>query len=93
MTIYAFFHSFINSGIIVWGRACNKNITVLQKIQTRILKLISKNHCLQNILLNVSQLFTVEIRYIYHLTEISNEDFVEIYKKSKYMTRNKCTNK
>ena len=45
MTIYyAFVHSLINYGIIAWGGANKNNITLLEKIQTRILKLISKNY-------------------------------------------------
>ena len=45
MTIYyAFFHSLINYGIIAWGGAYNNNLSLLQKIQTRLLKIISKNN-------------------------------------------------
>ena len=82
MTIYyAFFHSLINYGIIDWGGAYNNNLTLLQKIETRILKFISENDCLANIPLNVNQLFTLEA-LVYHY-----EDLSEIYKTSKSKTR------
>ena len=82
MTIYyAFFHSLINYGIIAWG---NNNLTLLQKIQTRILKLISKNNFLANIPLNVNQLFTLKaLVYPY-------EDLSAIYKANISKTRKKC---
>ena len=84
MTIYyAFCHSLINYGIIDWGRAYNNNLTLLQKIETRILKFISENNCLANIPLNVNQLFTLEA-LVYHY-----EDLSEIYKTSKSKTRKK----
>ena len=57
---YAFFHSLINYGIIAWGGAYNNNLSLLQKIQSRLLKIISKNNYLANIPLNVNQLFTLE---------------------------------
>ena len=86
MTIYAFFHSLINYGIMAWGRANNNNVTLLQKIQTRILKLISKNNYLANIPLNINQLFTLEA-LVYHY-----KDLAEIYKTSKSKTRKSVFN-
>ena len=84
MTIYyAFFHSLINYGIIAWGGAYNNNFTLLQKIQTILLKLISKNNFLANIPLNVNQLFTLE-SVVYHYDDLS-----AIYKASKSKTRKK----
>ena len=83
MTIYyAFFHSLINYGIIAWGGAYNNNLTLLYRIQTRLLKLISKNIFLANIPLNVNQLFILEA-LVYHY------DLSAIYKASKSKTRNK----
>ena len=70
--------------IIAWGGAYNNNLTLLQKIQTRILKLISKNNFLENIPLSVNQLFTLEA-LVYHY-----EDLSAIYKASKSKTRKKC---
>ena len=85
MTIYyAFFLSLINYGFIAWGGAYNNNLTLLQKIQTRILKFINKNNFLANIPLNVNQLFTLEA-LVYHY-----EDLSAIYKVSKSKTRKKC---
>ena len=78
MTIYyAFLHSLINYGIIAWGGAYINNLTLLQKIQTRLLKLVSKNNFLANIPLNVNQLFTLE-SLVYHYDDLS-----AIYKASK----------
>ena len=79
---YAFFHSLINYGIITWVRAYNNNITLLQKIQTRILKLISKNHCLINIPLNVNQLFMLEtpLEIWRSKTKFSSKGFLKCFK-------------
>ena len=86
MTIYyvvVYFHSLINYGIIPWGGAYNNNLTLLQKIQTKLLKLIRKNNFLANIPLNVNQLFTLE-SLVYHYDDLS-----AIYKASKSKTRKK----
>ena len=77
---YAFFHSYINYGIIACGRVCKHNMTGLQSIQRRILKIIHKNCFVENTPLNVRQVGLI----IYHY-----EDLKEIYKKSNSKTRNK----
>ena len=57
---YAFFHSIINYGIIAWGGDCDNNIKMIQKAQNRILKIISKNKFIENIPMNLKQLFASE---------------------------------
>ena len=80
---YAFFHSYINYGIIAWGRVYKDNMTRLQNIQTRILKIIHKNCFVENTQLNIRQVFTLEALMYYY------EYLKEIYKKSNSKTRNK----
>ena len=55
----AFFHSYINYGIIAWGGVYKDNLTRLQNIQTRILKIIDKNCLVENTPLNIRQVFTL----------------------------------
>ena len=66
---YAFFHSYINYGIIAWGGVYKDNMTRLQNIQTRILKIIQKNCFVKNSQLNVRQVFTLEA-LMYHYEEL-----------------------
>ena len=55
---YALFHSTINYGIIACGGAYKNNSELIQNIQTKILKIINKNHFPQTITpLNIKQLF------------------------------------
>ena len=83
VTYYAFFHSYINYGIIAWRGVYKDNMTRLQNIQTRILKIIHKNCFVENTPLNIRQVFTLKV-LMYHY-----EDLKEIYKKSNSKTRNK----
>ena len=80
---YAFFHSYINYGIIAWGGVYKDNMIRLQNIQTRILKIIHKNYFVENTPLNIKQVFTLDA-LMHHY-----EDLKEIYKKSNSKTRNK----
>ena len=57
---YAYFHSYINYGIIAWRGVYKDNMTRLQNIQTRILKIIHKNYFIENTLLNIRHVFTLE---------------------------------
>ena len=72
---YAFFHSYINYGIIAWGGVYKGNMTRLQNIKRRILKIIHKNCFVENTPLNIRQVFTLETLMYY------SEDLKEIYKK------------
>ena len=80
---YAFFHSYIHYGIIAWGGVYKDNMTRLQNIETRILKIIHNNCFVENTPLNIRQVFTLEA-LMYHY-----EYLKEIYKKSNSKTRNK----
>ena len=66
---YAFFHSYINYGIIAWGGIYKDNMTRLQNIQTRILKIIDKNCFVENTPLNIRQVFTLEA-LMYHYEDL-----------------------
>ena len=56
---YAFFRSYINYGTIAWGMVYKDNLTRMQNIQTRILKIIHKNCFVENTPLNIRQVFTL----------------------------------
>ena len=60
---------------MAWGGVYKDNMTRLQNIQTRILKIIHKNCFVENTPLNIRQEFTLEA-LMYHY-----EDLKEIYKK------------
>ena len=79
----AFFHSYINYGIIAWEGVYKDNMTLLQSIQTRILKIVHKNCFVENTPLNIRQVFTLQT-LMYHY-----EDLKVIYKKRNSKTRNK----
>ena len=66
---YTFFHSYINYGIIAWGGVYKDNMTRLQNIQTRILKIIHKNCFVENTPLNIRQVFTLEA-LMYHYEDL-----------------------
>ena len=79
---YAFFHSVITYGIIAWGGAYNNQVKILQNLQNRILKIISKNtFVVNNYPLQVEQMFKLE-SVVFHYSELT-----EIYKTSVNKTR------
>ena len=43
MIYYAYFHSIVNYGIIVWGGVYNSNLDLMRNLQKRILKIVHKN--------------------------------------------------
>ena len=58
MLYYALFHSVASYGILVWGGAYNNNLSRLQRLQNRLLKIASKNtFLLNNYPLNLEQTF------------------------------------
>lgn len=63
---YALFHSLINYGIIAWGGAYQNKLQLLQKVQTRILKIINKNTFQKIIPLNLKQSFANESLQFYY---------------------------
>ena len=81
--VLRFLHSYISYGIIASGGVYEDNMTRLQNIQTRILKIIHKNYFVENTPLNIRQVFTLEA-LMYHY-----EDLKEIYKISNSKIRNK----
>ena len=85
MTIYyAFFHSVISYGIIAWGGAYSSTLRVLQNIQYKILKIISKNSfIIQKYPLNLDKQFIFESLYFHYKT------LKEKYLESISNTRNK----
>ena len=83
MIYYALFHSIISYGITVWGGAYRNNLSLLQNIQNRILKIVYQNNFVQAKPLNLQQLFANECLKYYH-AELKN-----IYINSTSKTRNK----
>ena len=71
--------------MIVWSRAYKNNIILIQSIQSRILKIINKNCSLENSLLNLNQVFTLEallfIQPMFHY-----EGLKDMYNKSTHKT-------
>ena len=58
---YAFFHSYINYGIIAWRGAYITRLDLLQRTQDRLLKIIYKNKFYNiRIPLNLNQSFILE---------------------------------
>ena len=68
---YIFFHSIITYGIIAWGGACNKNLSLLQSRQSNILKCVNKNNFMENAPCNIKQLFTLE-SLCYHYEKLKS---------------------
>lgn len=84
MLYYAFFHSVISYGIIAWGGAYKGRTTCLQRLQTRLLKIINKNNFTQqNYPLNILQTFEFNA-ILRHYTELK-----QLYLDSNKITRNK----
>lgn len=81
---YALFHSLATYGIIAWGGAYTTNLSLLQNIQNRILKIVNKNKfVVSNNPLNLSQTFSYEaLRY--HFSTLKN-----LFVHSNSITRNK----
>lgn len=44
MIYYAFFHSIVSYGILIWGGVYNNNRILLENLQKRILKIVNKNN-------------------------------------------------
>lgn len=84
MLYHAFFHSVISCGLIAWGGAYKGRIRRLQELQTRIIKIISKNSFLiDKYPLNIEQSFQYE-SLKYHYKELQS-----LYVESNSITRNK----
>lgn len=84
MIYYAIFHSIISYGITAWGGAYKNNLDLIQKIQTKILKIINKNLFPgKNYPPNIYQMFKIEsVTYYY-------KELKEKYLQSTSKTRNK----
>lgn len=81
---YAFFHSVVSYGIIAWGGAYMNNLNVVNNLQKKLIKMISKNTLFTtNLPLNLEQLFSLE-SLIYHYNSLKT-----IYLQSESITRNK----
>ena len=61
MIYYALFQSIIASGIIAWGAAYSNSKNLLNRLQTRLLKIINKNKfTLDKNPLSIDQIFTYQ---------------------------------
>ena len=67
------YNLYINYGIIAWGGLYKDNMTRLQNIQTRILKIIHKNCFVENTPLNIRQVFTSEA-LMYHYVDLEKKN-------------------
>ena len=57
-----FFHSRLNYGNIAWGGAYNNYLSLLQRLQNRLLKIVNKNKFIvHNNPLNLDQLFVYNL--------------------------------
>ena len=66
MLYYALFHSVATYGILAWGGAYNNNLSRLQRLQNRLLKIASKNtFLLNNYPLNLEYIAHEAITYHY----------------------------
>ena len=66
---YAFFHCWINYGVIAWGGAYDNNMKLIQSIQNIIRKIIYKNKFPQaNPPLEIGKLFKLESISFYYTT-------------------------
>ena len=79
---YAFFHS-ISYGIIAWGGVYKTTLTLLQNIQTKILKVINKNHFSLENPLNIKQIFALE-SIMFHYDKLK-----QMHLMSESLTKNK----
>lgn len=87
MTIYyAFFHSIATYGIIAWGGAYNNVLHLLESLQRRLLKIISKNNNDFTKPLTIKGSFDIEC-LLYFYTNLR-----EKYRESSSITRNKILN-
>ena len=80
---YVFFHSIISYRIIAWGGVYKTTLTLLQNIQTKILKVIKENHFSLENPLNVKQIFALE-SIMFHYDKLK-----QMYSMSESITRNK----
>ena len=83
MIYYTLLHSIISYSNIARGGAYNNVLDLLQRIQTRILKIVNKNNFYQENPLNIKQIFAYEC-VTYHYNDLKN-----IYLNSKRVTRKK----
>ena len=80
---YAFFHSFINYGIIAWGGAYKTRLDLLQRTQDRLLKIIYKNKFYnKRIPLNLNESFILE-SLVYHYNTLK-DDFKKIERNTRH---------
>lgn len=82
MIYYAFFHSIINYGIVAWGGCLPSHKLMLNKLQSKLLKIIFNNRFeTDRKPLNIDQLFALESLW-YHYNELKNK-----YSNSNSVTR------
>lgn len=92
MIYYAFFHSLINYGNIAWGGAYDNYLTLLHRLQQRILKIINKNRLAKNNPMTLEQLFNYNSVLFYYeklknnferSTSVTRFKLIEIPKRNK----------
>lgn len=84
---YAYFYGIINYGIIAWGAAYSSSLYPIQKLQNRIMKIISKKHFqIDNYPLRIDQVYLLESLYFYY------EQFKNNFLESTSKTRKKNIN-
>lgn len=84
MIYYAFFHSIISYGIIAWGGCYPTNLNMLQRLQSKLIKIVfNNNRIIEKIPLNINQLFSFEC-LTYHYNKLK-----DLYANSTSITRNK----
>ena len=80
---FFFFHSIISYGIIACGGVYKTTLTLLQNIQIKILKVITKNHFSLENPLNIKQIFALE-SIMFHYDKLK-----QMSSMSESITRNK----
>lgn len=80
---YALFHSILSYGIIAWGGAYPTQIILLQRLQYKLLKIISKNRFMyEKVPCNIEQQFALES--ILHYYETLSKMFAESTSVTRY---------
>ena len=80
---YALFHSVISYGIIAWGGAFPTQLIILERLQTKILKIINKNKFVtNNYPCNIHQQYALE-SLLYHYDSLKSA-FIMSNSKTRY---------